>query len=82
MGLFKIYLDVGTCNIAAVAIGVAADDTLHFLARFEQNLKIYFNKKEAIKYSIRQELRPILCTSLSLSLKPITTRALNFRPSY
>lgn len=68
MGLFNIYLDVGTCNIAAVAIGIATDDTLHFLARFEQNLKIVFNKTEAIRDTIKQEFRPILCTSLSLSL--------------
>lgn len=68
MGLFDIYLDVGTCNIAAVAIGIAADDTLHFLARLEQNLKILFSKTEAIKKTLEQELRPIFCTSLSLAI--------------
>lgn len=67
MGLFDIYLDVGTCTIAAVAIGIAADDTLHFLARVEQNLKIYFNKTEAIRATLRQEMRPIICTSFSLA---------------
>lgn len=66
MGAFGIYLDVGTCNVAAVAIGIAADDTLHFLSRFEQNLKIYFDKKLAIQTTIKQEIRPISCTSFAL----------------
>ena len=68
MGLFDIYLDVGTCNVAAVAIGIAADDTLHFLARMEQNVKIYFDKYLSIQNTILEEIRPISCTSISLSV--------------
>lgn len=39
MGFFRIDLSTGTAMIAAVVIGLAVDDTIHYLARFRTEFK-------------------------------------------
>ena len=39
MGYMGIMLDSGTIMVASVAIGIAVDDTIHFLYRFKKELK-------------------------------------------
>lgn len=40
MGWLNIPLDIMTITIAAIAIGIAVDDTIHFIHRFEEEFKI------------------------------------------
>ncbi|PUE66529.1 efflux RND transporter permease subunit [Arcobacter caeni] len=40
MGWLNIPLDIMTITIAAIAIGIAVDDTIHFIHRFEDEFKI------------------------------------------
>ena len=42
MGL-NIPLDIMTITIAAIAIGIIFDDTIHFIHRFEEEFKIDHN---------------------------------------
>jgi predicted RND superfamily exporter protein len=39
MGWFGITLNTGTVMVASVALGIAADDTIHFISRFRKELK-------------------------------------------
>jgi len=68
MGIFDIPLNVGTCMVATIAIGISIDDTIHFMTRFNQEMRRVQDKTEAIKATIRTELRPIVSTSIALAL--------------
>ncbi len=68
MGIFDIPLNLGTCMVAAIAIGISIDDTIHFMTRFNQEMRQVQDKTEALGRVIRAELRPIVSTSIALSL--------------
>ncbi|TNF30492.1 MAG: hypothetical protein EP319_04860 [Deltaproteobacteria bacterium] len=68
MGLFDIPLDIGSCLIATIAIGVATDDTIHFFTRFNEEIKQHNDALLAAQETLKHEIKPILTTSLSLSL--------------
>ena len=67
MGLTGISLNVGTCMIAAITLGIAIDDTLHLLVRFNRELKTTKREKTAIENALRHELNPIVSTSFALA---------------
>jgi predicted RND superfamily exporter protein len=67
MGLFEIPLNIGTAMVAAIAIGIAVDDTIHFMTRYNQEMMAVKNQKEAMVRCIRSEIRPILVTSTALA---------------
>jgi hypothetical protein len=68
MGLTGIPLDIGTCLIATIAIGVATDDTIHFFTRFNDEMKIHNDGLKAAQETLRHEIKPIFTTSTSLAL--------------
>ncbi|CCK80461.1 efflux RND transporter permease subunit [Desulfobacula toluolica] len=68
MGLFKIPLNTATALIAAVAIGIAVDDTIHFLSEFKRNLSKRKDIKDSVKNSILFKGRAILLSSLILCI--------------
>ncbi len=47
----NIPLDIMTITIAAIAIGIAVDDTIHYIHRFQEELKKDNNYIEAVKRS-------------------------------
>jgi len=51
MGWMNIPLDIMTITIAAIAIGIAVDDTIHYIHRFQEELKKDNNYIEAVKRS-------------------------------
>ncbi len=53
MGWFNIPLDLMTITIAAISIGIAVDDTIHYIHRFTLELKEGNHFTEAIKNSHR-----------------------------
>lgn len=67
MGLGGISLNVGTCMIAAITLGIAIDDTLHILVRFNRELKATNDERSAIENALRHEIPPIVNTSLALA---------------
>jgi len=67
MGLTGITLNVGTCMVAAITLGIAIDDTLHLLVRFNRELKSTKREKSAIENALCHELNPIVSTSLALA---------------
>lgn len=67
MGFMGISLNVGTCMVAAITIGIAVDDTLHLMVRYNKDLKALKNEHKAIHSSVRAELFPVITTSLGLA---------------
>lgn len=68
MGLFDVPLNIGTCVVAAVTIGIAADDTIHLFSRYFKDRQVDSNPFSTGRESINEELVPIFTTSLTLSL--------------
>jgi uncharacterized protein len=78
LGATGIPLDFVTCNIAAIAIGIAVDDTIHFLSKFNQAMKNHHDQYLALKETLQIEMRPILSTSIALSLGLFTLALSDF----
>ncbi|MBU1004045.1 MAG: MMPL family transporter [Proteobacteria bacterium] len=68
MGLFGIPLNIGTAMVAAIAIGIAVDDTLHFMVRYNKEMLRLKDQEQAMEVCIHAELRPVISTSLALAL--------------
>ncbi|MBM4087911.1 MAG: hypothetical protein FJ276_00560 [Planctomycetes bacterium] len=54
MGLRGIIVDIGTMMTASVAMGVAVDDTIHFLTWFREGVRDGMERREAIRYAYRR----------------------------
>lgn len=48
MGWLDIPLDMMTITIASISIGIAVDDTIHYLYRFKKEFSLVSNYKEAL----------------------------------
>jgi uncharacterized protein len=68
MGLLGIPLNIGTCIVAAITIGIAVDDTIHFFVHYSDISRAVEDPLEASQETIKEELVPIVTTSLSLAL--------------
>lgn len=67
MALTGIPLNVGTCMVAAITIGIAVDDTLHLMVRYNRELKVCKEERPAIANCLRAEFFPVMTTSLGLA---------------
>ena len=67
MGIFNIPLNVGTAMVAAIAIGIAVDDTIHFMTRYNKEMRDLQDQNKAIEVCIRSEITPVVSTSIALS---------------
>ncbi len=68
MGIFSIPLNVGTAMVSVIAIGIAVDDTLHFMTRYNDEMHQVKNQDQAMRICLLSEFRVVAATSISLSL--------------
>lgn len=68
MGLLGVPLNTGTAMVAAIAIGIAVDDTIHFMSRYHKEMRTLQNQDEAMVVSVRSEIKPVVSTSVALAL--------------
>lgn len=68
MGWLGIPLSAATALIASVVIGLAVDDTIHYLVRYNKEFKQDLNKDRAMCDTLRHVGRPILFTSATIGL--------------
>jgi len=68
MGLFGIPLNTATALIAAVAIGIAVDDTIHFLTELKRNMGGNGHIRDAVRQTIQTKGRAIILSSLILGM--------------
>ena len=66
MGIMGIPLSTATFPVAIISLGIAVDDTIHFMVRYAAELKKADSNESAIMNVLRMELRPILSTSIAL----------------
>ena len=67
IGLFKIPLDIMTITIAAISIGIAVDNTIHYLYRYKINKTNDLNLINSIKLSHLNVGKAVLITSITIS---------------
>ncbi len=68
MGLLGIPLSVATSLIASVAIGLAVDDSIHYLVRYNTEFKKDLNKDRAMQTTLMAVGRPIIFTTLTIGI--------------
>lgn len=68
MGLTGVPLNPGTAMIAACAIGIAVDDTVHLYVRYHHEMRRLNDQMQAVMATIRGDLRPVLTTSVALAM--------------
>lgn len=80
MGYFEIPLNIGTTMAAAIAIGIAVDDTLHFMLRYNRELKARKSHDIAMQHTIHGEALPVVSTSLALIAGFLVFTQASFEP--
>ncbi|MBL7213263.1 MAG: MMPL family transporter [Desulfobacteraceae bacterium] len=68
MGWLGINLSVATSLIASIAVGLAVDDTIHYLVRYNREFKKDLDKDRSLCDTIRGVGRPIIFTTMAISL--------------
>ncbi|MCL2744201.1 MAG: MMPL family transporter, partial [Planctomycetaceae bacterium] len=63
LGYFGVLIDVGTMMTASVAMGIAVDDTIHFLTWFRHGIDLGLTPREAILYSYKRSATAICQTT-------------------
>jgi hydrophobe/amphiphile efflux-3 (HAE3) family protein len=66
MGWFGIELSMVTSLIASIAIGLAVDDTIHYLVRYNREFKTDLDEKRAIRDTLTHVGRPITFTTVTI----------------
>lgn len=68
MGWFNLPLDAATIMIDSVTIGLAVDDTIHFITWFRRNREAGMDTRESVLQTFRDAGKPIVMTSVVLCL--------------
>jgi predicted RND superfamily exporter protein len=66
MGVLNVHLDIGTATVAAIVLGVAIDDTVHFLHHWRDAEKAGSNWQEAVEHTFRRAGVPAVITTALL----------------
>ena len=81
MGWLGIELSMATSLIASVAIGLAVDDTIHYLVRFNREFKRDLDPKRALRTTLNHMGRPIIFTSVTIGLGFAILMVSGFKPT-
>ena len=72
MGFTGTVLGPTTALVACIVLGIAVDDTLHLLGRFNRLAKLYADEKRACHDAVKEVIRPITLTTITVSLGFLT----------
>ncbi len=81
IGLLKIPLDIMTITIAAISIGIAVDNTIHYIYRYKENLKLGRDQSEMIEKTHLTVGNAVLITSIAITAGFLTLCLSNFVPT-
>ena len=81
IGLLKIPLDIMTITIAAISIGIAVDNTIHYIYRYKENIKLSKNHSEMIEKTHLTVGNAVLITSIAITAGFLTLCLSNFVPT-
>jgi predicted RND superfamily exporter protein len=68
LGITGVPLNATTGLIACVVLGIAVDDTIHFLTRFNACARREADEKAGAEIALREVFRPVTTTSVALFL--------------
>jgi predicted RND superfamily exporter protein len=80
MGWLGILLNVGTSLIAAIALGIAVDSTIHYMARLNLELQGEVEQKAALVRTLQTVGAPIIYTTVALFFGFLTFAFSSFVP--
>jgi predicted RND superfamily exporter protein len=66
MAINHIYIDIGTSIVAAICLGIAVDDTIHFVTHFVLNQKKYGDSFKALNETFLSTGKALILTTLLL----------------
>jgi len=66
MGLFGIPLDMMTITVAAITVGIAVDNSIHYIYRFKEEFEKLRDYDDALKASHNSIGRAIFFTSVTI----------------
>jgi hypothetical protein len=81
MGWLGIELSMVTSLIASIAIGLAVDDTIHYLFRYNREFRKDLDDKRAIRDTLKQIGRPIVFTTLTICVGFSILMFSSFKPT-
>ena len=81
MGLMSIPLDIMTITVAAISVGMAVDNTIHYIHRFKAEFKETGEYNLSMVNSHRTIGRAMLYTSLTIIIGFLVFATSNFNPS-
>ena len=81
MGLFKIPLDIMTITVASISVGIAVDNTIHYLYKFRSEYKLKKNFNEALIESHSTIGKAIFYTASTISCGFMIFSFSNFIPT-
>lgn len=77
--LLDIPLNPTNSLIASIVLGVAVDDTVHFLTRFNREARATGSEIKAVQSALRETLRPTTLTTVALCLGLLALTASELR---
>ena len=81
MGWAGQLCDIGTMMTASVALGIAVDDTIHFLSWFRRGVNRGLNRHEAVRLAYRQCGKAMLQTTVICGLGMLVFGLSSFVPT-
>ncbi len=81
IGILKIPLDIMTITIAAITIGIAVDNTIHYLYKYKLNLSENLDYEKSIENSHLSVGKAVFITSIAISLGFLSLCFSNFVPT-
>jgi predicted RND superfamily exporter protein len=81
MGWLRIPVDIGSMMAASIALGVAVDDTIHFLAWYRDDVKRIGDRRAAVKAAYLRSATPTLQAALINGLGLAVFATSSFTPT-
>ena len=82
MGWLNIDIDMGVAIAGAIIIGVAVDDTIHFMVKYVESRKVGKDLTESLEYVMSYAGSAIIFTTMILSLAFLVFIFSDFNPNY
>lgn len=67
LGITGIPLGPTTALVACIVLGIAVDDTMHLLVRFNELARQHADEKRASRQAVEEVIRPITLTTIAIS---------------
>ena len=81
MGWFGVELSMFTSLIASIAIGLAVDDTIHYMVRYNREFRKDLDDRRALRETILHMGKPIVFTTITISIGFAILTFSSFKPT-